>query len=121
MGQTSAPTDPKTLEGAFSDHAQRKLGAGHPSRGFKPGGDGVAKTKPSGAINATVNATFRAHGSQTSEESSEDTTTASSAVSSAIKPRALIRRPSSRPSRRRRVKLPMPLDTSIEKITTVSA
>src|ERR1035437_323565 len=86
MAQTSAPTEPKTLEAAFSDHAQRTLGACHSSRRFRPVGNGMPMTKPSGAINATVNATLRAHGSQTSEESSEDTTMASSAVSNATRP-----------------------------------
>ena len=78
-------------------------------------------TKPSGAINPTVNATFSAHGSHTSEDSNGVTTIASSAVSSAISPRTLTILPSLRPSRRLLMKLPAPLDTSIEKITTVSA
>src|ERR1035441_10963118 len=111
MAQTSAPTEPNTLEAALSDHAQRTLGACHSSRRFRPVGNGMPMTKPSGAINATVRAILRDQGSQTSEESSEDTTMASSAVSRAIRPRALIRRPSSRPSRRVLAKLPMPLDT----------
>src|ERR1035441_11017438 len=77
MAQTRAPTEPRTLEAALSDHAQRTLGACHSSRRFRPVGNGMPITKPSGAIKATVSTTLRPHGSQTSEESSEDTTMAS--------------------------------------------
>src|ERR1035437_2212888 len=65
MAQTSAPTEPKTLEAAFSDHAQRPLGACHSSRRLRPVGNGMPMTKPSGAINATVNSILRDHGGAT--------------------------------------------------------
>ena len=78
-------------------------------------------TRPSGAISSTVMATFNAIGSHTSAPSSQEATSASRAASIATEPSALMRRPSSSPSTRRLKALPTPLDTSMEKITTVKA
>ena len=72
-------------------------------------------------MRATVIAIFSGSGNQTRAESRPERTTASRAVSSAIRPNALMRRPSLRPSRRVLRKLPRPLETSMEKITTVRA
>ena len=64
---------------------------------------------------------FKATGSPTSAVVSGPVTPPITAASSAAAPSSLINRPSSPAMIRRLAKLPTPLDTSIEKITTVSA
>jgi len=69
MAQTSAPTEPMTLEAALSDQAQRTDGACHSSKRRKPAGNGMPIRKPTGAMSATVITIFHPMGSQTSAES----------------------------------------------------
>src|SRR5437764_10201806 len=121
MEHTSDPTDPSTLAAAFNDQAHRTDGACHSSSRRSAVGNGIPITNPRGAIQATVSTTFNPRGSQTSDDSVVDTTTANSAVISAMHPRTLINRPSLFPSTRVLAKLPSPLETSIEKITTINA
>ena len=66
-------------------------------------------------------AIFTPSGSPTSAVSSEEATTPSREASKATQPSALIRRLSLPPMTLRLKALPRPLETSMEKITTVSA
>ena len=121
MAHTSAPTEPNTLDAAFSDHAQRTDGAMHLLQLPQRRGEGHAHHEAQRHEQRHRHRDLEANGNHTSAESTPDTRNASNAANSATQPSALIKRPSSPPSSFRLAKLPRPLDVSSEKITTVRA
>src|ERR1700722_7304497 len=121
MAQTIAPAEPITLDAAFSDQAQRTDEGCRSSNRVRPIGNGMPIAKPAGAISSTVTEIFTHNGQPTPPASTGATTAAIIATSATTAQRAIDNFPWDRPIKRRLQKLPIPLDSSIEKITTVSA
>src|ERR1700724_2950998 len=101
MAETSAPTDPRTLEAALIDQAQRTDGLCQLSSRSSPVGKAIPIANPAGAISRTVINTFSHKGRPTAPDNVNETTTARVATSTAINPSAFIQRTRSPPMARR--------------------
>jgi len=116
-----AAAEPRTLEAALSDQAQRTEGLWKTSNRANPCGKGMPMQKPAGAINSTVSSIFTGSGRPTSAVVICDAEKASMATRTLTRPRARMSLLSSSPMYLPLKKLPQPLATSMLKMMTVSA
>src|ERR1051325_2499831 len=117
MAQTSAPTDPSTLEAAFSDQAHRTAALFRSSSRASPVGKGMAIRKPPGEIIRTVDSTLTGNGIPAPPVNTPPISSATIATTTAIVASAAFKRLSSPARNFRLKKLPTPLDNSSVKMT----
>src|SRR5260370_2472452 len=121
MEQTMEAADPMTLAAAFRDQAQRTEDGCRASSRFNPVGKGIPIAKPAGKISSTATAIFKGWGHPTAVETSGETSAAIAATSRTTAASVSDIFGCDSPTSLRLQKLPMPLDSSIENITTVMA
>ena len=116
-----AAAEPRTLDAAFTDHAQRTVFGRVFSSRLSPVGNGIPMAKPTGLISATVISALTGSGSATPLSEIGATTAARVSTAATISTMARLKRPKSPRIRLLLAKLPQPLDSSMEKMMTVSA